>query len=563
MKYFFSIFLVLFFVFIQVKAQESSTDSVVVTKIRNFEMNHSQAMDILSYLSDVYGPRLTFSPEFNEAADWASKTLKEWGLKNVHFDYWTPMGKGWSLKSFYAEIISPRVIPLIAFPNAWSPGFDKPVTGEVVYMNINNLKDLQKYKGKLKGKFVMISHPADLDPHFNADAIRTSDSRLLNLSNAFPQPERVQVSMPEVNVDNPDSLFAVIKRIRPSIDSAGIMRILLRRVIIPKTLEFCKNENALAVLTISPGDDGTIFVQEASVPQVRLQGYLPELHAYDPDAPDIVPQVVVSSEQYNRMFRMLKKGENLTLKMELNVAWTPPVKGFNIIGELPGIDLKEQVVMIGGHFDSWHSGTGATDNGTGSTVCMEAMRILNELGLQTRRTIRIGLWGGEEQGLIGSQKYVTETLAGNDMNNEMTLYMEGKETGLKKTSAYDNFSVYFNDDNGAGRFRGIYLQGNEAARPVLREWLHAFGDPDAQTITISKTGGTDHLSFSAVGLPGFQFIQDPLDYATRTHHSNMDVYERVPEEDLKQAASMMAFFAYKAAVMDEMFPGRSYSGNKP
>ncbi len=554
MKYIYTLLMVLFIGLCDLKAQEVSADTAVVSKIKNYESTHSRIMDILSYISDIYGPRLTFSPEFKEAADWVSGQMKQWGLENVHFDPWSPMGKGWTLKSFYAEVTSPRVIPLIAFPNAWSPGFDKPVTGDVIYMDVSSPGELQQYKGKLKGKFVLVSKTRELSSHFTADAERYTDSALLAMSNAFPEQRRGRVQFPRLTMDNFDSVFAYVKMIYPGIDSARMSRYLMNRVLVPKIMEFCKNENALAALTESQGDDGTIFVQQSQVPQPAGNSMMASVNAYDPEVPAIIPQVVVSSEQYNRIVRMLGKGEKVSMKMELNVAWTPPVNGFNIIGEIPGSDLKDQVVMIGAHFDSWHSGTGATDNGTGSAVCLEAMRILKALNLQTRRTIRIGLWAGEEEGLIGSRKYVAETFAKNNENNDMTILMQGHESNLEKTPAYDNFSVYLNDDNGAGKFRGIYLQGNEAARSIFREWLHEFDDPDAQTITISNTGGTDHLSFDAVGLPGFQFIQDPLDYETRTHHSNQDVYDRIPEKDVEQAAEMMAYFAYKAAMMDSLFP---------
>lgn len=534
----------------QLKAQAVNEDKAIVSKIKNFEMDHSQVMDILSYLSDIYGPRLTFSPEYSEAADWASKKFREWGLDNIHYDPWEPMGKGWTLKHFYAEVTSPRVIPLIAYPKAWSPGFDKPYTGDVIYLETSSVNDLEMYKGRIKGKFVLIDNPRKLDPHFISDADRFADSILLKMANAYPSPPRGRVRFPRMTIDNFDSVYATYRRMNPNADTTRMKRYLLRWLMGPKIIEFCKEESALAALSISPGDDGTIFVQQATVPEPANHGTMFPVNAYDAEAPEIIPQVVISSEQYNRMVRMIQKGEKVSLKMEFNVNWTKAVEGFNIIGEIQGTDLKNQIVMIGAHFDSWHSGTGATDNGTGSAVCMEVMRIFKELNLKTRRTIRIGLWGGEEQGLIGSREYVEETLAKNNINDSTTILKEGKESNLEKTTGYNNFSVYFNDDNGGDRFRGIYLQGNESARTVFRDWLHEFGDQEAQTLTISNTGGTEHLSFNAVGLPGFQFIQDPLDYDMRSHHSNMDVYERVPEEDLQQAASMMSFFVYKAATMD-------------
>jgi Zn-dependent M28 family amino/carboxypeptidase len=268
---------------------------------------------------------------------------------------------------------------------------------------------------------------------------------------------------------------------------------------------------------------------------------------------------VFAAEHYDRIIRMIRDGQTVRLEMEVNVATTKPDSGFNIIGEIPGTDLKDEVVMIGGHFDTWHSGTGATDNNTGTATCMEAVRILQKIaakdGLKPRRTIRIGLWGGEEQGLFGSREYVGQMYARREGGG--LAFGGGGGGEITKTPKYDELSVYFNHDNGSGRVRGVYLQGNEAARPIFRAWLSAFGDPTAQTITIQNTGGTDHQSFDGVGLPGFQFIQDPLEYDARTHHYNMDTFERIQEPDMKQAATIMAFFAYQAATREAKFPRKS------
>jgi Zn-dependent M28 family amino/carboxypeptidase len=249
---------------------------------------------------------------------------------------------------------------------------------------------------------------------------------------------------------------------------------------------------------------------------------------------------------------MIQKGQKLEMEMELEVEFTPVDSAFNIIGEIPGTDLKDEVVMIGGHFDSWHAGTGATDNGTGSAVCMEAMRILESLGLKPRRTIRIGLWAGEEEGLLGSRAYVTSHFG--EREGGAAGMFGGPSGNVKTKPEYEKFSVYFNNDNGTGKVRGVYMQGNEAARPIFRAWLEPFARTGASTLSLSNTGGTDHLSFDGIGLPGFQFIQDPIEYETRTHHSNMDVYDRAQEEDLKQAAAIMASFAYNSASRDEKFP---------
>jgi carboxypeptidase Q len=512
-------------------AQEK-VDTAAVSAIKNEAMEHSQVMEILSYLSDVYGPRLTWSPEYKQAAEWASSKLREWGLQDIHYEGWTPMGKGWTLKGFSAEVIEPRAFPLIAYPKAWSPGVKGTVRGEAVYLKAKTEEDLQKYKGKLKNAFVLVDDPRPLQPHFKPDATRLTDSALVKLADAGPQR---------------GPMFRA--------DSAMIQRFIKQMQFSAQKLEFCQKEGAAVLFSNSPGDDGTIYVSAASVPAAPKS--LADLFSdrtspYSAEAPKILPQVVISAEQYNRMVRMIEKGEKPKIAMHLEVAFTKPDSGFNIIAEIPGTDLKDEVVMIGGHFDSWHSGTGATDNGSGSAVSMEAVRILQKLGLKPRRTIRIGLWGGEEEGLDGSRAYVERHFA--ERSGNFITQMMGGGGAVKTKPGYEKFSVYFNNDNGTGKARGVYLQGNEAARPIFREWLSAYNDPTAQTLTLSNTGGTDHLSFDGVGLPGFQFIQDPIDYGTRTHHSNMDVWDRAQENDLKQAAAIMAVFAYNAAMRPELFP---------
>lgn len=531
----------------------SVTDSIAQL-IKNEEMSNSQVMEIASYLTDVYGPRLTFSNEYRQAADWAASKMKEWGLENVHYEKWGPAGKGWTLKSFYAEVVKPRAFPLIAYPAAWSPSLKGAVKSDVVWLNVSSEKEFDAYKGKLKGKFVLISPARNLHPHFIPDARRLNDSTLLHLANAYQRARGRRFRFPEMTMANFDSVFTLFKQFRPGIDSETVADFIIRRTFGPEKLQFCVEEGAAAVLTNSGGDDGTVFVQQARMPRKEGNRRGRSLDVYDPGAPDVIPQIVVSAENYNRMVRMIEKGEKLTLQMELKAEITKPDSAFNIIGEIPGTDKKDEVVMIGGHFDSWHGGTGATDNACGSAVCLEAMRILKKLNLTTGRTIRIGLWAGEEEGLLGSRAYVDQHFGEKSVDYHSEATVDASTTSPETKEEFRNFSVYFNDDNGTGRFRGIYLQGNGSARAIFQKWLHEFNDPGAQTISISNTGGTDHLSFDNAGLPGFQFIQDPLDYDTRTHHSNMDVYDRLQKDDLEQAAEMMAFFAYKAAIMEERFP---------
>ncbi len=501
-------------------------DTAVIAKIKNEGMSNSKVMETLSYLSDVYGPRLTGSPEFKEAADWAKKRLEEMGLQNVAFETWK-FGEGWSMKNFSAEMTEPRVLPLIAYPKAWSPSTKGTVSGYAVYLDAKTDDDLQQYKGKLKGAIVLTSELRELKAHFTPDADRLTDEDLLKLANA----------------DMPRGRGRVGRR-----DTAAFRILRERSVQARKRIEFCQQEGASVVVETSQGDDGTLFVQSATVPQPVNAPMDRRINPYDEDAPKIPVQIVVAAEHYNRMVRMIQKGSRVKLAINLEAEFYDNQPGMNIVGEIPGTDLKDEVVMIGGHFDSWHGATGATDNGTGSASCIEAMRILTTLGIKPRRTIRIALWGGEEEGLLGSKEYVARHFGQRDT-------AQGSVFGeIMQKPEYEKLYVYFNNDNGTGKVRGVYMQGNETARPIFRAWLGPFVDMDASTLTVENTGGTDHLSFDAIGLPGFQFLQDNIDYETRTHHSNMDVFDRVQENDLKQASVIMAAFAYDAAMREGSFP---------
>jgi hypothetical protein len=532
-------------------------DTTAVARIKDEGLKNSHVMEILSTLSDVYGPRLGWSPEFRRAADWVGKELKGWGLQNVHYQHWAPLGKGWTLKNFYAMVRTPVPFPVIAYPAAWSPGIDE-TEADVVYLDVKKVEDFDVFKGKLKGKYVLLSPPVELKPHFEPQGLRLADSVLLKMANADFQPGRRGGRRGFGRVPTLDSMFVVMRQFAPDVDSATVIQRWQEMQVNPRKLEFAQKEGAVAAITEGRGDGGTLLVQSATVPQSPDIPFNQRVSPYDPKAPEIIPQVVFATEHYNRIVRMLRMGEKVKLDMNLEVATTKADSGFNIIGEIPGTDLKDEIVMIGAHFDSWHSGTGATDNGTGSAACMEAMRILETVmkssGLKPRRTIRIGLWGSEEEGLIGSREYVSAVFGKREADPGGGFPGGGGGGELKTTPEYDKLSVYLNHDNGSGRVRGIYLQGNEAARPIFRSWLTAYGDPTAQTITIQNTGGTDHQSFDGIGLPGFQFIQDPLEYDSRTHHYNMDVYDRAQEPDMKQAATIIAVFAYTAANRDAKFP---------
>lgn len=509
-------------------AQEKQ-DSAVIAKIRDEGMNRSQARQILSWVADVYGPRLTGSVNYNRSAEWAKRTLSEWGLENAHLEAWGPFGRGWQLKKYSATLIGRQSQPVVSYPKAWSPGLGpKEVEGEVVYVNAESDSALDSYKGRLKGKFVLTGKPSDIKAYFTAPATRIADSTLLQLANA-DAPARRGGGRPQFQQSDRQKQEALLNY---------------------KKWQLFMKENVAAVLTSAPttrSEGGAVWVMGATVPVHPDTPYTSpsRVPSYKKDAPKIPVQVEVGNEHFNRMLRMLEKGEKLRLAMTLDVEWTSQKddSSYNVIAELPGTDLKDEVVMIGGHLDSWHGGTGATDNGTGVTACMEAMRILKASGAKPRRTIRVALWGGEEQGLLGSRAYVEKHF--------------GKRDSL--TPAAEKFSVYFNNDNGTGRVRGIYMQGNEALRSSFRSWLAPFNDLGAATVSVSNTGGTDHQAFDGVGLPGFQFIQDPIEYGSRTWHSTNDVWDRAQEEDMKQAAVLMAAFAYNAAMMDRKIPRKEPS----
>ena len=505
-------------------------DSAMMSRIRDEGMNRSQAAATLEGLTDYCGSRLSWSPEYNAAAKWVMQRLNAWHLGNVHTEVFTPAGKPWSIKRFSAHMIEPRVVPLVGVAKAWSPGTNGTVQGPAVFVEVKSDSDFAKYKGTLKKSFVFISAPRNLDLNFTPLAARTADSSLLKLANAAGGSLR--------------------RRGGPLGDSTAMRKFREDARLASALLDFCLKEHAYVIIDATRGDGGTIMTGAASIPQPATEPGTParRINAFEESAPEILPQVSLAAEHYNRIVRLLTRNIPVTLEMELDVDMPDKAQpGMNVIGEIPGTDLKDEVVMVGAHLDSWHPGTGACDNGTGVVTAMEAMRILSALDIKPRRTIRIGLWGGEEQGLNGSRAYVAEHFG----------QREGEgfsPTGpLHTKPEYDKFCAYFNDDNGSGKFRGIYLQGDEEARPIFRVWLGPFADLGASTITAANTGGTDHLSFDAIGLPGFQFIQDPLEYG-RTYHTNFDVYERASESDVKQCAVIMASFAYDAAMRDQKLP---------
>jgi carboxypeptidase Q len=494
-------------VFALAVSAQANYDASVINKIKDEEQQHSQVMDIAFHLTDVSGPRLTASPGFLNAANWAKNNLAGWGLVNATLEPWGEFGKGWQQEHCYVAMTKPYYAPLIAYPKAWTAGTGKKMlTSDIVLIKAKDSAGLTEYAGKLKGKIVMLWSADTLHPSFAADGMRYADSSLEKMSKAEPRQTNNQ-------------------------QFGGNRQNFASRQAFQRTLTamYTSEKPALILSMAARGTDGTVFVQSGG--------------QYAKDAEEAPAAVVLSSDDYLRLQRLVNSGIPVELEADVKTKFfSNDLKAYNVVAEIPGTDpkLKDQLVILGGHLDSWHAGTGATDNAAGCAVMMEAVRILKALNVQPRRTIRIVLWSGEEEGLFGSRNYVKNHF--------------GDPATMKLTPDQAKVSAYYNLDNGTGRIRGVYLQGNKDVRNLFGSWLEPFHDMGASTLTIDNTGGTDHLSFDAVGIPGFQFIQDEIEYDTRTHHSNMDTYDHLVPEDLKQAAIIVAAFVYNTAQRDEMIP---------
>lgn len=514
-------------------------ENPAIMKIRDEGMNRSQAMTTMRYLTDVIGARLTNSPAQKRSNKWTKEQFEKWGLKNAAVDPWGEFGRGWELKKFSASVqTADEYMAFRAYPKAWSPSTNGAITGDVVVVDAMDEAGLEKYKGKLKGAIVLLTTPRDVKPGFEAIASRVSDENLAKMEDAKPQPMGGGQQFTPTEEQRKAQMFNQRKA------------------------RFYMEEGVAVLVEPSMGtDSGTIRVMGANLmPPAPGTTPTPGLRVYSKNAPATLPQLVAETEQYNRLYRLVKQGVAAKMSVDLDAKfYDDDLQGYNTIAEIPGTDLKDEVVMIGAHLDSWHSGTGATDNGAGVTVVMEAMRILAASGMKPRRTIRVALWTGEEQGLLGSRGYVAKNLAtlGDGSDNAAFAAMSGGKREINKKSAYDKFAAYYNLDNGTGQIRGINMQGNEQLRPMFKDWLMPFKDINASTVSINSVGGTDHLAFDAVGLPGFQFIQDPIEYFGRTWHTTQDVSDRMLEEDLKRSSVIMASFAYNSAMTDEKLPRKS------
>jgi carboxypeptidase Q len=518
-------------------------DLLTVHKIRQEAFHNGQVMDHLFWLTDVNGPRLTGSPGFRSAADWAVKSLAAWGATKPHLETWGTFGRGWSLDRFSIDLVQPVYAPLHGVPRAWSGQTQGRVTSDIVLAPLflkterDERLDFAKVaarikayseaqKGKLRGKIVLLSDPRDLEQPNQTASSRFDDPKLSSLTTVVepfpPQPFEWPLTKVPADPKKRNALFASLP-LEVAVDYWERSR----RAYDP-LLDFFRAEGVLAVLTGDDRGDGGLVFAEA-------------VGSWELKAPIPPPWVVLAPEAYNRLARLAEKHAPAKVALDLEVRFhEDSPQGFNVIAEIPGRKKRDEVVMLGGHLDSWHAGTGATDNGAGSAVVLEAFRILKALDLPFDRTVRLALWSGEEQGLYGSRSYVKQHFA-----DPVTMATKPEHAKL---------AAYFNLDNGSGKIRGIYLQENDMVRPIFEQWLAPFKDTGATTIAIRNTSGTDHLSFDAVGLPAFQFIQDPLDYNSRTHHSELDVYDHAEAGDLMQASAILATFVYGAATRAEMLP---------
>jgi len=481
-------------------AQEK-VDMQMMQKIKDEEKNNSQIQMISYNLTDVVGPRLTNSPGYNRALDWVTSTCKKWGLVNAGREAWGEFGKGWSNEQTTLSLRVPYYENIIAYPVPWTKSTGKMIKAEVFLLDAFDSASIDKAGAALKGKIVIVKPSrTQLNDAFKPFAERYPDTSLDHLADMYMVTrQQMETFLPYIKSDYYTSLY---------LEKKGAVGLIF------------SNANSR---------DGTVFVDGGTG---YAKGYEPQL-----------PSVKIARETYLKLVRMINDNKKVEMEMTVqNNFYDKDLTGYNVVAEIPGTDpvLKNEIVMLGGHLDSWASGTGATDNAAGCIVMIEVMRILKSLGIQPKRTIRMALWGGEEQGLYGSFGYVKKHF--------------GDPANMNLKPEQSKISAYYNLDNGSGKVRGIFLQNNEAVREIFKAWLEPFADMGATGITKSNTGSTDHISFDAVGIPAFQFIQDPLEYETKTHHSNMDTYDHLSLDDLKQAATVIAAFVYNTAMRDEKLP---------
>jgi carboxypeptidase Q len=509
-------------------------DLDAISRIRDEGLNHSHIMDYATGLFDDVGPRLTGSPEFVRAEQWSEDQLRRMGAANVHTESWGEFGMGWEQIGTSLQMIDPTPATFLAQATPWSPATPGEVTAQVIAVPmLKEEKDFDQWKGKLAGKVILYGDAPKIDPNGpkppeHYDAAQLDHLRMFALDG--------NQSESHVMSKDPDAYEKYFKE----------------NAFLEKVAHFFADEHAVAVLR--PTGSGGVFRDDTN--------WSMSWWVYRPDHKQAIPSAAIASEHFGRMYRLVSHNVPVSVRININTRFTgnDHAIGEDVIAEIPGDDpaLKDQIVMVGGHLDSWIAGTGATDDGAGSIVALEAMRILEASGMKPRRTIRIGLWGGEEQGIFGSAGYVanhygTVTYSTKPEEQVVPEFLR-LQTGVTIKPDHAKFDAYFNTDFGAGRFLGIFAEGNSPAADIFQQWVPLVSDLGFTTVTLRNAGSTDHLSFNNVGLPGFQFIQDPRDYEVRSVHTNQDVYERLSEPDLKQAATVMAIFLYNTAQRDEMLP---------
>jgi hypothetical protein len=501
---------VLFLLPVLVLAQTEAVDLEMIYRIKQYEKSQSQIEDLSFWMTDYLGPRLSASQNKARADEFVKNKLEEFGLSNAVIDPVRPFDRGgWDNEKTYVAMTAPYYCAFSATPKAWTGSTRGLIKGEVILIDIQSPEDLEQFKGKLKGKIVLMSTTDSYEPSFEPLASQYTEEELMEITTETMSGRR--------RFGNAD--IAAWRRARELRNAAA---------------EFLSDEDVAVIINSS----GAFNLPRSSGARYTTGEKQP------------APEINLAVEAHGRMQRLLEHGVPVEMEVEVRNVFSESEFVTNVMAEIPGTDpeLKDEVVLIGAHLDSWHGGTGAADNASGCIVMMEAMRILKETGVQPRRTIRIALWGGEEQGLHGSRGYVEK-------------YIRDPKTRELKPG-FDQFDVYFNMDNGSGRYRGIYLQQNEMVRPVFEAWLSPFENLGCNTITIRNTGGTDHLSFDALGLPAFQFIQDEIEY-DRGYHTLMDTYERLVMDDLKQNAVITAALVYHAAQRDEKLPRKPYEKPDP
>jgi len=587
-------------------SQQESIDMASIEKIKaqGLDVNNSKVMEIASYLTDVYGPRLSGSPNIKKAGDWTVGKMKEWGLVNAALEPWPadPSGQnggfpcGWTNDKFYLSAVTPQAFPIRGTPTAWTPGTNGPVRGEVVFIPTDMTEEQIKSmyaNGRLKGKWVISAPAPNVTAYFNPPATRYTTEQLDRMENPPPPDPNAparggragqagQAGRAGAPATPPAAGRAAGAPTTPAAPPPPP----------PVRKDPCRGTTpdpawvkaqadaqaaAAAAAAANPagaqgagaggraggggggrGGQGGGFNRNAYFKEQGVLGtfstaasghgvYTIGGGGVGTDPGTKLTAITIAAEEYGRIHRMVTKGVPVTIEADIRNTFTPNPPMFNVVGEIRGTDKADEVVMLGAHFDSWHASTGATDNAAGSAAMLEAMRILKASGVPLRRTVRIGLWNGEEQGLIGSRLYVQQHYGGG----------RGRGAGaaaIPTTPEHAKFSGYFNIDNGTGAIRGVYLQGNAAVGPIFKAWMDPFKSIGMTHIAAGNTGGTDHQSFDGVGLPGWQFIQDTIEYNSMTHHTNLDSYERLQAEDMRKNATIAAAFAFLAANRDQLLP---------